>query len=263
MYPKRTSDDQATDRSGEVLAVETARSASQPRATKADDQKKDDEKISVFWRVFGGTILSIVALVAITLYNNINGTMTELRQEVSREREARATLAKKDDVDTQIKSQWDRIRVVEGYKADIEGVKERAVANAAAIESVKKDASSGVEAVKRETAGLDVLKERIALLETLRKELAGLDSVKEKLTGATADLKSYREEMQKVQQEVERNKSGDQERKAFRDMQMKQLEETLKDMQKGLMDCREKLARLEGAQPLVGPPAPPKAAKPE
>ena len=34
-------------------------------------------------------------------------------------------------------------------------------------------------------------------------------------------------------------------------------------MQKALMDCREKLARLEGAQPLVGPPAPQKATKPE
>ena len=243
MYPKRISDDDATDRSGEVLAVETTRSASQSRAAKSDDHKKDDEKISVFWRVFGGTTLSIVALVAITLYNNINGTMTELRQEVSREREARATLAKKDDVDTRIKSQWDRIRIVEGYKADIEGVKERTAANAAAIDGVKKDAASGVEAVKRETAGLDAMKE--------------------KLTTATADLRAFRDDMQKVQQEVERNKTGDQERKTFRDVQMKHLEEALKEMQKALMDCREKLARLEGAQPLVGPPAPQKATKPE
>ena len=262
MYPKRTSDDDSIDRSGEVLAVETARSASQSRTAKHDESKKEEEKLSVFWRVFGGTILSIVALVAITLYNNIHSTISDLRQELGREREARAALAKKDEVDTRAKSQSERIRVVEGFKADIEAIKERSAANALAIEGVKKDAVSGVEAVKRETAGLEVLKERIALLEGLRKDVAGLEAVKDRIATATADLKTYRDELQKVQQEVERNKSGDQERKTFRDTQMKHLEDTLKDVQKGLMDCREKLARLEGAQPLVGPPAP-KTPKPE
>jgi chromosome segregation ATPase len=263
MYPKRISDDEQTDRSGEVLAVETTRSAAQSSAAKAETTKKEDEKIHVFWRVFGGTILSIVALVAITLYNNLNGGINELRQELSREREARAALVKKDDADARAKSQWDRIRLVEGYKLDIEAVKERTAANAVAIEGVKKDAASGVEAVKRETAGLEVLKERIALLETLRKEVAGLDAVKEKLATAATDLKGFREDLQKVQQEVDRNKTGDQERKSFRDTQTKQLEEALKEVQKGLMDCREKLARLEGSHPLVGPPAPPKTTKPE
>lgn len=260
MYPKRVSDDE-TNRSGEYLAVETARSASQPPPpAKHGEPKKDEEKIHVFWRLFGGTVLSIVALVAITLYNNINGSINDLRQELSREREARAGLVKKEDADTRSKSQWDRIRAVEGYKLDIEAVKERTAANAAAIDAVKKDTATGVEAVKRETSGLEVLKERVSLLEALRKEVAGLDAVKEKLSTATADLKSFRDELQKVQQELERNKSGDQERKAFRDAQAKQLDDTLKDLQKGLMDCREKLARLEGAVP-VGPPAP--KSKPE
>ena len=243
MYPKRISDDPS--RTDEYLAVETARSASQPPAAKTADPKKDEEKIHVFWRLFGGTVLSIVALVAITLYNNINGSISDLRQELSREREARAALAKKDDVDARAKTQWDRIRAVEGFKADIEAVKERTAANAA-----------GVEAVKREATGLEVLKERVAQLEALRKEVAGLDAVKEKLAAATADLKAFRDDVQKVQQELERNKSGDHERKAFRDAQAKQLDDAMKELQKGLMDCREKLARLEGANPAVGPPAP-------
>ena len=266
MYPKRTGPDDSVviDRGADLAALETARSASQS-TTKSDEHKKDEEKISVFWRVFGGTILSIVALVSITLYNNLTGSIGDLRQELSREREARAALVKKDDVDARIKSQWDRIRLIEGYKVEVEGIKERSVATAAAVEAVRKDAASGVEAVKRETAGLEVLKERVSLLETLRKEVAGLDAVKEKLATAAGDLKSYREELQKVQQEIDRNKTGDLERKTTRDSQMKQLDETLKEMQKGLMDCREKLARLEGAQhPLVGPPAPmPKTNKPE
>ena len=75
-------------------------------------------------------------------------------------------------------------------------------------------------------------------------------------SSAAADLKTVRDEMQKVQQEQERNKASDLERKSSRDLQAKQVEEALKELQKGLQDCREKIARLEGAQPLVGPPAP-------
>jgi DNA repair exonuclease SbcCD ATPase subunit len=262
MYPKRNGQDEngLIDRGTDLAAAETARSAANPPA---DRPRPDEEKMSVFWRVFGGTILSIVALVAITLYNNLNGSITDLRQELSREREARAGLIKKDDVDTRVKNQWDRIRVVEGYKAEIEGVRERAAANAAAIEAVRKDVAGGVETIKRETTGVELLKERVTLLEGVRKEIAGLEVLKERLATATGDLKAYREELQKVQQEIERNKAGDLERKAFRDSQMRQLDDTLKDIQRGLMDCREKLARLEGAQqPPVGPPAP-KPAKPE
>ena len=91
-------------------------------------------------------------------------------------------------------------------------------------------------------------------VEAVKKDLAALEVVKEKLAGAAADLKTVRDELQKVQQELERNKASDLERKTSRDLQAKQVEEALKELQKGLQDCREKLARLEGAQP-VGPPA--------
>ena len=50
---------------------------------------RNEEKISIFWRVFGGTILSIVALAVITLYNSISSNISDLRNEVNREREAR------------------------------------------------------------------------------------------------------------------------------------------------------------------------------
>ena len=37
--------------------------------------------MSLFWRVFGGTILSIVALAAVTLYNNLSNGISDLRAE--------------------------------------------------------------------------------------------------------------------------------------------------------------------------------------
>jgi DNA repair exonuclease SbcCD ATPase subunit len=270
--------EEASGRNGAVVAAETLRSATESSAEKSTDKKKDDEHMSVFWRVFGGTILSIVALAAITLYNSLSSGITDLRNELNREREARAGLVKKEDSDTRTKSIYDRIRGLEGYKADIDTTRERVAANAtaidgvrkdnaaalegvkkdaaAALDAVKKDATAALESVRKDAAGLDVLKERVALLEAVKKDVAMLEVVKEKLASATADLKTVRDELQKVQQELERNKASDLERKTSRDLQAKQAEEALKELQKGLQDCREKLARLEGAQPVVGPPAP-------
>jgi hypothetical protein len=224
--------DETQELNATLAAGETLRSAANPAR---GDDKKDEEKMSVFWRVFGGTILSIVALVAITLYNNLSGSISELRNELSREREARAALAKKEDLDTRSKSQWERIRVIEGYKADIEGLKERAATTATAAEAARKDTAAALDAIRKDTAGLDVVRERV--------------------TALAADLKAVRDEAGKVRQEVERNRANDLERKSFRDLQAKQVEEAIKELQRGLQDCREKLARLEGAQP-VGPPAP-------
>lgn len=230
-----------------LAAIETSRSiTSAPVAS--PEPKKDDEKMSLFWRVFGGTILSIVALVCITLFNNMQGSINDLRSELSREREIRATLAKKDDVDARLKTQYERIRAVESFKVEIEGIKERSSASATSADAVRKDLSASLDALKKETAGIEVLKERVSLLEGLKKDVAGVEALKEKLATVSADLKSAREEAQKTQQEVEKNKAADLERKASRDAQAKQLDETIKELQKNVQACREKIARLEGAE---------------
>lgn len=271
MLQKRLGQDREEADDGPVVA-ETLRAVAAAHHQNA--APKDEEKMSIFWRVFGGTILSIVALVAITLYNSLQSGITELRAELSREREANAALAKKDDLDkerearagfvkkddfdTRMTKQYDRIRAIEGQKADLEGLRERVAGNAAAVEAVRKDTGAAVDAIRKDTAGLELLKERVAAVEAVKKEVAGLDAVREKLAAVAADLKAARDEVARVQREVDNNRAGDAERKAFRDVQAKQFEDAVKDIQKGLQDCREKLARLEGAggQPLVGPPAP-------
>jgi len=48
------------------------------------------------------------------------------------------------------------------------------------------------------------------------------------------------------------------ERKAARDAQSKQLEDTIKELQKDLQSCRLKLAKLEGQLPMVAPMSPAK-----
>jgi hypothetical protein len=213
--------DESDDRGRTAVAIETLRSATQ--SSRGDKVlPKEEERVSLFWRIFGGTILSIVALISITLYNNLSSGISELRAELSREREARAELVKKDEFQSRSQSQYERIRAAEGLKADLEGLKERMNANAATI-----------DAVRKETTGLEVIKERVAVV--------------------TADIKTARDEVLKLQQDVEKNRTGDLERKAARDAQAKQLEDTIKELQKDLQSCRIKLAKLEGQLPVTQP----------
>ncbi len=232
-----------------MTMAETARSAAE--SSGGQHEKKEDEKLSIFWRVFGGTILSIAALVSITLYNGISSSIAELRNELNREREARAELVKKDEFNSRTTSQYERMRSLEGLKADQEGLKERVNSNAACLDVVRKDFTATADAAKKDAAALEVLKERVAALEPVKKDVAGIDLLKERLITATADLKTVRDDVSKLQQETERNKAGDLERKAQRDSQYKQVEESLKELQKGLQACREKLARIEGPQPVA------------
>jgi chromosome segregation ATPase len=287
MMQKRDDRDQSDASQGEtLLAVETARSAA--GGGKVSESKKDEEHISVFWRVFGGTILSIVALVAITLYNNLTAGIADLRADLSREREARADMIKKDEVNTRVTAIFDRLRGIEAVKVELEGLKEKVSANAAAVtgtkkdtaavvdgarkdmtaalDAVKKDTTAAVDALKKDAATVEVLKERVAALEGVKKDLASLDVLKERMTAVATELKSVRDEVVKVAADVDRNKASDSERKNARDAQYKQLDETMKDLQRGLQDCREKLARLEGAKPSANDipvrPVPPSVAKP-
>jgi len=247
MLQKRTDhDEEAIERSGEMAALETGRSVAESSGEKTAEPKKEEEHVSIFWRIFGGTILSIVALVTITLYNNISSSITDLRAEVSREREARAELVKKDEYNSRVTAMYERIRGIDAIKVELEGQKEKIHTNATVVDGVKKDTNATIDALKKDTgvtidalkkdsAALEVLKERVAALETVKKDIATLDALKEKLTGAAADLKVLRDELSKVSADVQRNKTSDLERKTTRDVQYKQVEETLKELQKA---CR-------------------------
>lgn len=270
MTPRRSLDaDHQPSAHQPLNAMETMRSAVDSGSEKPAE-KKDEEKMSLFWRVFGGTILSIITLIAINIFNNLSSSIAELRSELNREREARAEFIKKDEFNSRVTSQYERIRGLDSLKIELEAIKERVQNNAATIESIKrdtlaaiesmrKDITNNAEGIKKDSATIEVLRERITSLEALKKEIATLETLKDRQATAAADLKSLREELNKLSGEVERNKAADLERKALRDSQYKVVEDTMKELQKGLQDCREKLARLEAskaAEP-AGPPARP------
>lgn len=186
--------------------------------------KSDDERMHIFWRVFGGTILSIVALSAITLFNNLTSSISELRADITRLNEARAEMVKKDEFNTRISTSYERIQ----------GLQAQNTAQNATLAGYRTE--------------LDGIKERMAGVESVRKDLAVIEALKERLTTLAADAKVYRDEYQKLRQDVDKNQAADQERKTRRDEQHREVEKSLKEMLAAIQACEVKLARLEGQQ---------------
>ena len=93
---------------GLVVATETLRNKGVACRTDTASARGED-KISVFWRVFGGTLLSIAALVVMTVYQQFAASITELRNAVTRVNETQADLAKKDELNSRTGKIWDTL----------------------------------------------------------------------------------------------------------------------------------------------------------
>ena len=221
MVLKRTDTDDQSEGGGIAMAVETLRSPQVPPMPKP---KSEEDKMSVFWRVFGGTILSILALAALTLYNNLTSNIAELRAEVGRLNESKAEWAKKDDLQT-LRTQ---AATQAGYRTEIDSLKERATKYRVELDDSRKEARTANDA--------------------LRKEVGSVESLKEKLAAMTLDMKVCLDDGARLRQELSKNQAEDNTRRDLRDTQMKKLDETIKELQKTLTEAREKIARLEGQQ---------------
>jgi hypothetical protein len=108
---------------------------------------KNEERISIFWRVFGGTLVSIAALVVLTLcqyFNNcinelrgdlghlhdevhkeIGHLATDLRKDMAHLLENHANLVNKEEYTARVKSIWDSIKELQTLSATVAGLKER------------------------------------------------------------------------------------------------------------------------------------------
>lgn len=167
-----------------------------------------DDRLSLFWRVFGGTILSICALVAITIYNNLQSNINELRAELSRSSEARAELVKKEEFNTRTQGLWDRVQTLPELKATVSGLKEQVAGYG--------EKQGDVKSLRDQVAAIE---QRLKTAEEDRKALA-----KAELAITALEQKT-----------------------AAREAQLKASEDERKEMGKQLAELRERLAKVEGA----------------
>ncbi|MGL4420965.1 MAG: coiled-coil domain-containing protein [Gemmataceae bacterium] len=247
MKREQDHDQESFDTKGQLPTVmESIRSGSM--APMMPIPSNDEEKMSLFWRVFGGTILSIGALIGVTLYNSMMSSISELRSELNRLNEARAELIKKDEFNTRLSAYIDQIRTLQtqdnsqtalltGYKTEFDGIKEKLNRYAIDIDALRKDNSTAIEGLKKDVIAIEAMKERLGT--------------------AVLELKSVQTDTAKLRSEIDRNQVADQERKARRDEQYKEFDKAIKDLQLSLQQLQVKLARIEGlseqTKPMTAP----------
>jgi hypothetical protein len=91
-----------------LLEAEATRSASTPSAaTRSGAAPPAGEKISLFWQVFGGTIVSVVALIVITAFSQLSSTATDLRRDLN---QVQAELVRKDELNMRLNAVWQSVK---------------------------------------------------------------------------------------------------------------------------------------------------------
>jgi DNA repair exonuclease SbcCD ATPase subunit len=170
-----------------VLAEETLRNSGPVGAT-----TKREDGPSALWKVFGGTLLSIAALVAITLCQHFNARLnelqaestyqnTDLRKDLSRLGEAQAGLLKKDEFNSRLKSVWDSLKDLRDSDAVLAVLKERASATEQqlrAAEAERKELQRDVQQLREQRAADQERRELIRDLQALRERLAAVEGRK-------------------------------------------------------------------------------------
>jgi DNA repair exonuclease SbcCD ATPase subunit len=188
-----------------ILAAGTLRTSDSQAARTRDSHP--EERLSLFWRVFGGTALSIAALVAITIYNNLTTNINELRAEISRVNEARAELVKKEEFNSRNQNMWDRIQALQELRVTVTGLKEQV--------SALGEKQADVKAVRD---ALSAIEQRLKASEDDHKALA-----KAELTITALEQKAV-----------------------ARDAQLKAAEDDRKELGRQVQELRERLAKVEG-----------------
>jgi DNA repair exonuclease SbcCD ATPase subunit len=123
-----------------LVVAETLRSVSACKEESPAPAAKSEEKLSVFWRVFGGTLLSIGALVIMTAYTGLSGAIADLRKEVNQEVEKRTEYAHKDELNSRITTQWTAIKEVQTAAGAVGTVNDRVKVLDQQMERVGKNA---------------------------------------------------------------------------------------------------------------------------
>jgi chromosome segregation ATPase len=158
-------------------------------AGKAAAPAGDEGKISIFWRVFGGTLLSIAALVLVTVYQQFTSGINDLRNEaghinadlrkdLGRLSEAQGDLVKKEDLNGRARAMWDAIKEVQADRSTLTTLKERCTVLMdlfKAGEEERRQLVGELQKLREQKAAADERRELVREVQALREKLAQLE----------------------------------------------------------------------------------------
>ena len=170
------------------VVAEALRAAAAPAGADAPPTKGED-RVPVLWRVFGGTVLSVLALVALTVYQQFSGALADLRGELGHlNKEVRADLGhlseaqgeavKQDKFAATMKYAWDAIKELRDDRAALTAVKERVSVLAETFkvsEEQQKELAREVQQLRELRAAEDERRALQAEVQRLRERLSLLE----------------------------------------------------------------------------------------
>lgn len=276
MSPKRISrDDDSLTPDGPgvpILTAETLRSAanndSEVQLHQAvAETRPAEEKVSVFWRIFGGTILSIVALVIISAYQSVTSTLKDLNGEINQLKEAKADFVKKDEWTTSRTKIWERMQKDEAEQAQ----------QTQTVTTLKGDMTRSDEMIRAEQARLG---EALKALLTEKREIqtatqTAVGQMKDRQTTFEQQLRSAEQALRAVEQQLKTVEQFSKDIQAAnvavsalqagavsREAHAKVAEEQRAELTKAVAEMRERLTRLEVSFQTKPPAASSPTAKP-
>ena len=172
-----------------TAVAEALRSAAAPAGAGATPPPKGEDRVPVLWRVFGGTVLSILALVAVTVYQQFSNALADLRGELGHlGKEARADLGrlseaqgeavKQDRFTATMKYAWDAIKELRDDRAAVTAVKERLAVLTETFkvsEEQQKELARAVQQLRELKAAEDERKALQGEVQRLRERLSLLE----------------------------------------------------------------------------------------
>jgi hypothetical protein len=139
-----------------------------PPPAAAPPVKKEEDRIPLMWRLSFGALLSLVALVCITLYHQLNNTLSALRSDVANVNAKSAALVSKDEfnkglieINSRNKTLQDSIKDLHQANAALLALRERSDQLKERLDKSDKKREELAEEVQR-------LRERLAVLEARR-----------------------------------------------------------------------------------------------
>jgi hypothetical protein len=149
-----------------ILAAEAVRAGDLNPAVRPTGQDKPEERVSLFWRIFGGTILSICALFVINAYQSMNGNIHEVRGDLGRLREVAGDFIRKDDFNSRQSTLWNSIRELQAMQTSVTVLANKQTNLEQQASAVEKDHKELLAV----SAALQALREKDAALEKIVKE---------------------------------------------------------------------------------------------
>jgi hypothetical protein len=149
-----------------LLAAETLRHsalAREPDLIAQGKEPKVEDRWPLFWRIFGATMLSIAALVAITLYNQVISELHNLRNDLNQVNANHGDLARKDEVNSRIFEVNSRTTALLNSQKELQATNAASLAQRSAL--LEQQVKASEEERKEMARELQRLRDGLATLE--------------------------------------------------------------------------------------------------